>query len=97
MLGRAYGEKLKNNTNKILELTNTNDKLEAHPEIIDYISRNVEKDLSIEFAIEDYIDLSDLVKLDYNNNTFNKNMDAAEDKVANYIYDYIVKNMIYYK
>lgn len=97
LLGRAYGEKLKNNTNKILELTDTNDKLEVHPEIIDYISRNVEKDLSIEFAIEDYIDLSDLVKLDDNNNTFNKNMDAAEDKVANYIYDYIVKNMVYYK
>ncbi len=128
LLGNANGEKLKNNTIEILELTEKEGgktiinyikrkvnkalsiefeikdyidlseirKMEAN-KVVEYIDRKVNKALSIEFEIKDYIDLSEIRKLDYDSNTFNKNMEAKNDKVANYIYDYIVKNMIYKK
>lgn len=94
---RSSGEKLKHNTKDIIKLTNSNIVLEDNEKINEYVSRDVSKDLSIELCIKDYIKLSELVKLDGEKNIFNKNMSSTEDKVAQYIYQYVTKNLIYQK
>lgn len=91
--GRKKGLSLKESIDKIINLTNS--QAEIDEKIEKYIDSDVVKDISVGIVLIDKIEISEL--LQYEPDGFNKNMAAADDKVAKYIYDYIINNLIFQK
>ena len=93
--GRLKGQGLKKSIEEILKITGSEKVLDDDERVKEYIGRNVNKDISVGIKLTDYISLSDLIKLESDN--FDKNMKPEDDKVAQYIYNYIIDNLIFEK
>lgn len=91
--GRKKGLSLKESIDEIINLTNS--QAEIDEKIEKYIDSDVVKDISVGIVLIDKIEISEL--LQYEPDVFNKNMAAADDNVAKYIYDYIINNLIFQK
>lgn len=78
-----------------MKITRSEKVLDDDERVNEYIARNVNKDISVGIKLTDYISLSDLIKFESDN--FDKNMKPEDDKVAQYIYKYILENLIFEK